>query len=156
MIEVAKFRGMRACFSAFWSSCFFVCFLACFFPAVRISELYVPSVFLNFLLALISVSFKRRRKVEERLCFSSAAGVSFCIDRAVVEIWILNPVIYGSAFSVSLWPLIVALRRTLKKRQAIGTRTPTTELVVEQSYYYLRNTTTRTNGKNLMQFLGET
>jgi hypothetical protein len=65
-------------------------------------------------------------------------------------------VIYESAFSVSLWPVIVALRRTLKKRQAIGTRTPTTELVVEQSYYYLRNTTTRTNGKNLMEFLGET
>lgn len=135
---------------------FFVCFLACFFPAVCISELYVPSVFLNFLLALISVSFKRWRKVVERLCFSSSAGVSFCIDRAVVEIWILNPVIYESAFSVSLWPVIVALRRTLKKRQAIGTRTPTTELVVEQSYYYLRNTTTRTNGKNLMEFLGET
>jgi hypothetical protein len=126
VIEVAKFRGMRACSSDFWSSCFFVCFLACFFPAVCISELHVPSVFLNFLLALISVSFRRRREVVERLCFSSAAGVSFCIDRAVVEIWILNPVIYGSAFSVSLWPVIVALRRTLKKRQAVGTRTPTT------------------------------
>jgi hypothetical protein len=37
----------------------FVCFLACFSPAVCISELYVPSLFLNFLLALISVSFKR-------------------------------------------------------------------------------------------------
>jgi hypothetical protein len=38
---------------------FFVGFLACFFPAVCISELYVPSVFLNFLFTLISVSFKR-------------------------------------------------------------------------------------------------
>jgi hypothetical protein len=102
-------------------------------------------VFLNFLLALISVSSKRLKKVVERLCFSSAAGVYFCVDRAVVEIWILNPVIYGSAFSVSLWPVIVALRRTLKKRQAIGTPTPTTKLVVEQSDCYLRNTTTRTN-----------
>lgn len=62
VIEVAKFRVMRACSYVFWSSCFFVCFLACFFPAVCISELDVPSVFLNFLLALISVSFKRWKK----------------------------------------------------------------------------------------------
>ncbi len=96
VIEVAKFRGMRACSSDFWSSCFFCWFSCLFFPgclhfwtlcAVSVLEL---SFYLDF--CFFQEMKKGCRKVLFLLC---CWGIFLCrpsccrdLDSKPGDIWI--------------------------------------------------------------------